>query len=486
VSEHSVDVIADPAAAQGGHARIRLNGVGALAPDAIFRIEPLDAGDEIELGWPAGDQRAADVRVTQSGVEFGIGPAIVDAPPLRAGTPVRIIVPAASVDAELRWPALPASVAPPQPAVIMSPAQRAAEATAILLAKQEAEREASRRAETAAAEATRLQAVAEARARESLIDQSRADDAAEAVRLVAQAAQRAGTRVPPGPVLRAATDTLTSQSPIGARPITAHADTPPPPAGKLASLSTTRVRSPVARFDYPLPAPPGLSVPPDHGHEKPAPKRARSMLPVLTFCVGLLIPTALAGVVWQMYGRSLPSQTIVTASITPAAKPTEPAQLPPVRIVEPAAPVLIEDMFAVGSISPRGQSAGAVTSEAALAMADRSLHGVGQTIDREEARFWLRKSLALQLSGEQVTWALTQLGTLYATPDQGAPDYAKARTLWEIAAAQGDPIALCFLSSVHELGLGAPVNRATALTYAERAKAQGGCRDIDATLARLK
>ena len=118
--------------------------------------------------------------------------------------------------------------------------------------------------------------------------------------------------------------------------------------------------------------------------------------------------------------------------------------------------------------------------------ADQSLSGNNNAgPDRREAKFWLRKALSAGLADERLLWAMTQLGTLYASPAGGVADFDSARILWELAAANGDPVALCFLASLQEGGFGTPKNPAEALSLYRQAKARGGCRGIDDALARL-
>ena len=63
--------------------------------------------------------------------------------------------------------------------------------------------------------------------------------------------------------------------------------------------------------------------------------------------------------------------------------------------------------------------------------------------------------------------------------------YDKARMLWEISAANGDPVAMCFLGTLLEFGLGAPADRGKALDQYKRAKEFGGCPNADEAIARL-
>lgn len=155
----------------------------------------------------------------------------------------------------------------------------------------------------------------------------------------------------------------------------------------------------------------------------------------------------------------------------------------------PADPVAtrasLADTFTVGPQSPRGEIATDVDLPTALRLADYNLHGVDRPIDRAEAEFWLKKAMSLTASHAQIRWAMTQLGTLAAEPVTGTPDYEKARLLWEIAAANGDPVAMCFLGTLAEHGLGMVADKAKALEHFKRAKAAGGCLNSDEAITRL-
>jgi hypothetical protein len=529
VSQVTVDVIADPAVGPGGHARIRLKGLWLLPPASTFRIEQLDQDGTIEPDWPGGDHSPRDVEVTGEGIELHVGPDIVDSPALQPGTPVRILVPNADIAAEIRWPSLPPSVAPRGPAVVMSAAQRAAETEAALKLKLEMEQRAAdealerQREADATIEAMRVAKLeAEKRAADALAEQRRTDDAADAVRRVADVGRRRGSPSVDGPLARpfpngaylnghsnvletlqpetfqpkSGLNTVLTRNP-GTVAQANHDSAAAVTAGRLATLSRTRVRAPMTSTEYPAPRNSALAIPVGSQVRKATESKSASALPILTFCVGLLFPLALAAVGWALWGGSLNLQIVPPPAASTSRAKVDGSTLPAVQITEPSVGVgltsppatsyvSVEDIFTIGAISPRGQSATNMTADAARALADRSLHGVGQPVDREEARFWLRKSLTVQLGNQQTMWAMTQLGTLYAAPEQGAPDFGKARALWEIASAAGDPVAGCFLSSLHELGLGVSANRQSALGYAVKAKAQGGCQDIDVTLARLK
>lgn len=150
----------------------------------------------------------------------------------------------------------------------------------------------------------------------------------------------------------------------------------------------------------------------------------------------------------------------------------------------------LSEIFTVGDTSPRGIDARGFDREDAMLLANQFVHGIERSADKEEGAFWLRKALSLKLSNEQMTWALSQLGTIYATATPGAvpgegADYQSARLLWEMAGANGDPVSLCFVGRLYEFGLGVTRNLATARANYERAKTLGGCPQLDAALARV-
>jgi len=153
--------------------------------------------------------------------------------------------------------------------------------------------------------------------------------------------------------------------------------------------------------------------------------------------------------------------------------------------IEAAKRGVLAEAFSVGTQSPRGEIATDVDLPTALRLADYNLHGVDRPIDRAEAEFWLKKAMSLTASHSQIRWAMTQLGTLSAEPVTGAPDYEKARLLWEISAANGDPIAMCFLGTLMENGLGLAADRSKALEQFKRARGAGGCPNSDESIARL-
>lgn len=590
MSDVSVDVVADQDAG-GGHAVIRLNGVYLLPPQSRFKIEPLDAGETATEGWPVGDWKPADVRVTSSGVELLVGPEIVDNPALQPGTAVVLSVPAVDVRSEIRWPTLPVSMAPRRRAVIVSAAQRTAEAAAAKAradteARQRAEAEdnarreaearqrnieervrreddarvlkeahdktqsdAARRAENAAALADNARAVAAQREaveaatetervqRRRLAELAAADVAREADLAAAPPRTEvladktpathvvASTQINASPnetewaraardaAARLATAQAASQQVSVTQSVPAKAEVADPDPGRgLAKLDLVRgngrtgeagpapgpVKIPAPRADVPAVSSAPHKVPATVDELPPLPRRRSSVVP---FLMGMLLPLAIGAGGYYALSRNIPIPGIPVASqpapVAAAPIPTAVAtgSINPATSNRPAAqgrtqastpaPAL-GDIVRIGAKSPRGRSSSGVDLTAALALADRNLHGIDQSIDREEARYWLQKALTLSLHTEQMTWAMTQLGAIYATPVAGeAPDYEKARALWEISGANGDPVAHCFIASLLEHGLGVSADRRGALKHFTEARRLGGCRGVDQAIARL-
>jgi hypothetical protein len=143
------------------------------------------------------------------------------------------------------------------------------------------------------------------------------------------------------------------------------------------------------------------------------------------------------------------------------------------------------EALAVGSTSPRG-----TTSDLPLARvlenANKNAMTSGSAADREEGAFWRKRYIVGALGNDRTKKALTQLGSLFAEPTGQAPDFAKARLLWEVASAAGDPVAMCFLGQLHESGLSVAADKKSALQWYERAKQAGGCPSLEESIARVR
>lgn len=158
----------------------------------------------------------------------------------------------------------------------------------------------------------------------------------------------------------------------------------------------------------------------------------------------------------------------------------------PSQISSASSEALMFDSLSVGATSPRGAAASSVSLTKALENANVQLQVAGAGRDTEEGAFWLKKYIVGTLSEDRTVRALTQLGSVFAEPTGKAPDYTKARFVWEIASAAGDPVAMCFIGLLHENGLGVAASRSAALQWYERSKEKGGCPGIDESLQRVR
>lgn len=192
---------------------------------------------------------------------------------------------------------------------------------------------------------------------------------------------------------------------------------------------------------------------------------------------------------WRLFGLGFVAATALALIATVALRATSPPSVvfeaQSARVTTPQSTLAtLSAILTVPDVSPHGVNAAPADLATSLKNADQEI--AAPQSDKQEAKYWLRRSLAVGLGERRLVWAMTKLGTLYATPtDGGVPDYEAARTLWELAGAQGDPVALCFLASLHEHGLGVAKDEARALTLYRSAKSNGGCRDLDQTIARL-
>jgi MFS family permease len=212
----------------------------------------------------------------------------------------------------------------------------------------------------------------------------------------------------------------------------------------------------------------------------PAAPSRRVLRDVLAFSAGiaLSILAALAMMRSGQVGR-LAADAVETA--TPAralAKADSP------DAGRQAAAAAIDALLAQGPVSPRGVPAAGASADQALRRADRALAGNGEGRDQAEAAYWLRHALQLRLDAVQLGWALTQLGSIHASPEPGAaPDHAAAHRLWEAAALAGDPVATCFLARLYAQGLGVAQDMRRAGQLQDRARRAGACQAADLTTA---
>jgi TPR repeat protein len=156
------------------------------------------------------------------------------------------------------------------------------------------------------------------------------------------------------------------------------------------------------------------------------------------------------------------------------AKVSQPAPPAPAPALPGGSPVDLYDLLVPGARSPSGIDAAGVSADRALALASESLQG-SERRNTVEGAFWLRRYLAERIGSPVTARALTQLGSALAEPSAGAPDYARAHRAWQMAAAYGDPVAMCFLAALHASGLGVPADKAAAERWQAAAQAAGGC-----------
>lgn len=159
--------------------------------------------------------------------------------------------------------------------------------------------------------------------------------------------------------------------------------------------------------------------------------------------------------------------------------------LPQRTAAAPDALSTLFDAFAAADVSPRGTAAAGMSDMRALQKASQLLAADGAR-DTDEAEFWLKRYLGGTFADRNLMRALTQLGSSYAETSGKPADYVKARYLWEMASAAGDPVAMCFLGRLFENGMGVDANKRTALRLYERAREAGGCTGLEESIARVR
>ena len=545
----SVEIVPSPAAAKGGQAIIRLKGIWLLPPGATFRIEPADGNTSFNRmrGWPRGDLRPRATRVTGQGVELVIGPDIVDAPDLTPGTSVRLRIPTISLDTVLEWPSLPVA-RPSHPRALAAAAYRSDDEKAVKAPTNQASIQPTHSISVPSSNAVPMRTTDTpsnaARVNSpSALGLSKKDQAVlqRATPAAAKSKEQTAPAEPkanrqqeqPTPAL-ASLKPRTSEPPTpSAMPdplLDSHPQAQQRPALKKNGAANPPTVPPLVAPAMPRPTGnarrsdsqntpgevPAKAQPPDLPLVATPPQIPRTPKMLRTAnepsqgsksqSVSVALFSLLIGAIAAIGFRNTPQvndpaaenpagQPATLAAIQHQASPPAPASTR--GTTTPRAPITpdlkaLAGAFNAGATSPRGISAANVTAPDALVAANQSLYGTdGVPADREEAAFWLRTALARQMQGPGITWALTQLGTYYASPAVGqTPDYGKARFLWELAAAQSDPVANCFLAQLHEFGLGVETNRDRARTHYRNAKSLGGtteigCKGLDQALARL-
>lgn len=521
----SVHAYEDPGRPEGGHAVLLLHGVANAPADPTFRLKPADAGAGVgTAGWPQGDLKPLACRPTAEGLEVQIGPDITESELLLPGTLVEIELPDGGVRGEFLWPNIAPVLRPKKRTVIVNTPRRQKETqkegdkdAGMNAGKGEPDRSEAKGGATdatarpagdepKAAQAEPSAALAALAAIESIADsvtakpRGGASDPLAALDAIEAIAETAKPKAAGTPGALAALDAIESIAESAAASA-AHTEpaTPAAPAGPAAP--STSLRAAARKAADPAADTPAAAAPPQDpafypharaGRVSGAPKTGvmRSEPGSRRASNALQAVTGLLAVLAALYVLSRES-SMRTVAPQPASDgssivlPSSTAPPAPSFTQAPPPEQSLFDTLSVGAISPRGTSAASTTATRALENANAQLSGVNR--DTEEAAFWLRRYITGTLGNDRTTRALTQLGSVYAEPvGGGAPDYAKARLLWELASAAGDPVAMCFLGLLSENGLGGAVDRRAALQWYERSKQAGGCPQVDASIARVR
>lgn len=481
----SLEVVEDTSRPGDGCASILLRGVTELPTDAAYSISL--APGQPAATWPAGTRKPTEIRRTSAGVELVIAADLADR--LAPGTRVAVEIPTLELRQELAWPLLQrrskllvrghdardeevaiGTASEPNPALAADFCEVPfVERPAPEVALQEAQEKLS----TIVAKILNIEAADTVAAQNGLrrLKEIELPRGATPDRIGSRVAMSLdfGATMPKAIEEAEAVDAMPPFK--GPRILktqfrreersTSKANTEPDvPEKPLTSVCTSALDSP------------------EHPPEpyQPAPVSVDRVSRRISFAAfGLAALAAFSALVGSLFGakhdRELIAVNVASAQTAPGGSTRAKGSL--------------SDVFSIPSASPAGKTRKGVDLDGALSLADHHLQGAGAG-DRAEGEYWLRHALSVVLGDDRIKWALTQLGSAYAT---GAPagnvDYGKSRLLWEMAGQLGDPRALCFLGALHEYGLGIPADNPSALAWYARAKQAGGCPAVDEALARV-
>jgi hypothetical protein len=454
VTDVRVEIIPDTTAIGGGRAVLRLIGVYDLPVDATYHIEPADEAinPAADPGWPSGDRKPNGSHLSHDGIELLIGPDVVEARLLAPGTAIILSVPAANVETRLRWPDIPQRtnrspiklLPPPTPQPSRTDAAHTEDPTqtATGFAPDQPNPETTPPIDVSADQAEPVHTANDTFGPDlanDLFGDSQQDEAATAEQYC------------PEPH---ANDPATFQSEFarqddGTRPNDGRSDD-----GAAASQ--------------------GFET---NGYlrDRPYPVRMRPRyVPRPNLVRPFLMGVSLAGLVglaaWMGFQREI---TLYVQSVAQSRL----AEVGSIAPVAPSAAATLTKIIDAREGSPIGQRVAGVGVTQALARANASLRQ--EPPDYTKARFWLRKAIGKSLGSKEMTWALTQLGTLHAVDGASPTEYARARMLWELAAAQGDAMATCLLGALNQKGLGGPADAERAKTLYAQAQKLGGCKQAE-------
>ncbi len=441
----AIEAFEDRSRAEGGHAVILLTGLREVPSRPAFRLRPagLQEDSELPFAWPEGELLPATAKVTGRGVEFVVGPDIAENPLLTAGSAIEIRFVDADISGEFLWPSIQPIARPKRRSLVARVPQR------------DDRLDAPRASERPTTGGSATSPVAQ---------QPLAKPAALAP--VAVAPRTQASRTP-----------ASSSEQIPRSDETEMADNAHDVGTAIREPATPNARKrDSAEFVTFYPHARGGRLKTEKG---PGPFRTAKLAAFMPSTPGGVGVAIVAGVVlvqgiWLLVSNGqIPNPA---ASIAAIERTTA---------TGPPADTLFEALVS-GTTSPRSVNARDVSGVRALETAQTLLLAPDGSRDTEEGAFWLKRYLQGAIGDERTLRALTHLGSSYAEPSGRPPDYAKARLVWEMAGALGDPVALCLLGVVHENGLGGSRDKKNALLWYERAKKAGGCPDIDESIARVR
>lgn len=443
-----IEVVPHPRSPVGNFAVIRLHGIDRLAGPATFWLDPILApeqpppldwlrGDLNPLAVRAGPPAANDSRTQAGSIELLIGPDIVKAAPLEPGIQVRFRMPSINVDCVLAWPDLEAAESAPAPNT-SDPAEY--EPAAPFEQVPDALKPASH----------------------SLVpEEAQAAGPRGLARLQPRTAARQLRQEPTEVVELTPIETIDAEPAREFQVLLAQSSPQLRPSGRYRSAEA----EPAAATSVP-PAPPPQPL----GGSSVWLQIGLGCVIVASLLVIFLRNTSVEGSSVTLYDAVRSAALGIHLTVSPKDEPEQ----------------VLGKILEVGNVSPAGVDASVLTERQALERANKLLGSMKTPADRKEVAFWLRKALSRSLSEPRLVWAVTQLGSAYASSAKNsAPNYEAARLLWLWAANAGDAQAACFLGRLYERGLGVPPNTATARKRYEQAHRLGGCPGLEQAMLRI-
>lgn len=446
-----IEAFEDRTRPEGGHAVIVLRGVESVAGCPAFRLRPVDGGrDGGRLPpWAERELEPLAVETRDGSAGLIVGPELTGNPTLQPGLPLEISVPALAARGKFLWPAVAPPARPKRPSIAAERPGAPMRSTDAATNGKPATAPVDAPPGAAATRRVTTAVLATPVPQTDTFDFSVQEASTAAAPKTEPGPEDDGTATaeapPPASVRAGATGAREKAVPRAVEPSQA-------PASADAGVSN-EVEVPVARRDA------------GSGQNAPA-----SGYGLIASILAVVLGLQLIGLIWfdvKLYRRGTPPPVPVAAA--PPARP-----LPVSAAATPAATPLIYDALVRGPVSPRGVAAEDVSPARALERAHAMLRSGSGQRDTEEGIYWLKHHLATSVGTERSRIVLTQLGSAYAEPSSGPPDFGKARAVWELAAAFGDPVAMCFLAVVHERGLAVAADAGIAAEWLGRAQAAGG------------